>query len=213
MSLTAKDKSPSIDPVPAAVHVAVCYGVVDLGTQFNPKFNKHTRKVLLLWELPQCRADFERDGKLQNLPRAISRRYTLSLSEKANLRRDLESWRGRKFTAQELEGFDIEAVIGAPCQLQIVHEAGSDGRTYAEISAIMALPKGTARPKPENAPLSFSFEGAQARPELPAHMPDWIKEIIAQSREWNHQTAPTKPGTPDGAVPSTPADSGDDLPF
>jgi hypothetical protein len=208
MSLTAKDKGPSVEPVPAGVHVAVCYGVVDLGTQFNPKFNKHARKVLVLWELPQCRADFERDGQKQNLPRAISQRYTLSLSEKANLRRDLESWRGRKFSAQELNGFDLQAILGAPCQLQIVHEQGKEGRPFAAIAAIMALPKGATRPKPENPLLFFTFEGVQGHPALPPTMPDWIKDLIAQSREWTGQPAPVT-----STQPSAPATDGDDLPF
>ena len=211
MSLTAKNNGTQMDPIPAGVHIAVCYGIVDLGTQFNEKFNKSVRKVLLLWELPQCRGEFERDGKKLNLPRAISRRYTLSLSEKANLRRDLESWRGKKFTAPELAGFDVQAVLGAACQMQIVHEAGSDGKTYAQISAIMALPKGTARPKPENPTLVFSFEGVTSAPVLPLTMPDWIREVIAESAEWKRfsggqpsvATATTAPAAAKSTPPET----------
>ena len=41
------------DPVPAGVHHAVCYAVIDLGTQDpgNPTF-RPSRKVMILWELP-----------------------------------------------------------------------------------------------------------------------------------------------------------------
>ena len=38
----------------------------------------------------------------------VARVYTLCLHERAALRKDLESWRGRKFTEQELDGFDLE---------------------------------------------------------------------------------------------------------
>ncbi|MCX7009804.1 MAG: hypothetical protein NTY53_21605 [Kiritimatiellaeota bacterium] len=214
MSLIAKDKGPSIEPIPAGVHVAVCYGVVDLGTQFTAKFNKSIRKILMLWEIPGCRGDFDRDGQKVSLPRAISRRYTLSLSEKANLRRDLESWRGKKFTAQELAGFDVQAVLGAACQMQIVHEAGSDGKTYAQISAIMALPKGVARPKLENPKLVFTFEGVTGIPELPATMPDWIREIIAASAEWQRLSdGPPITGEPGRSTAPAKAEDADDLPF
>lgn len=212
MSLIAKNKGNPMDPIPAGVHVAVCYGVIDLGTHLNPKFNKEARKVLLQWELPECRAEFDRDGQKVKLPRAISKRYTLSLGEKANLRKDLESWRGRKFTAQELAGFDIAAIIGAPCQIQVVHEPGKDGRVYAAIAAIMALPKTMPRPKQENPAMHFSFEDAGPKPVLPPGLPDWIAEIIIQSKEWNHQ--PIAPATPPttAAKPAT-TEVTDDLPF
>ncbi|MCX7009900.1 MAG: hypothetical protein NTY53_22105 [Kiritimatiellaeota bacterium] len=212
MSLLAKNKGNPMDPIPAGVHIATCYAVIDLGTHFNPKYNKEARKVLLQWELPECRAEFVRDNQKVKLPRAISKRYTLSLGEKANLRKDLESWRGRKFTAQELAGFDIAAIIGAPCQIQVVHEPGKDGRIYAAIAAIMALPKGLARPKQENPSLHFSFEDAGPKPVLPPGLPDWITEIIIQSKEWNRQPIATAVPAPTVTKPA-PADAADDLPF
>jgi len=221
MSLTAKEKSGAeIEPIPAGVYVAVCYGLIDLGTHHNPVFGNDARKVLIQWELPDVRGEFERDGAKVNLPRAISRRYTLSLSEKANLRRDLESWRGRKFAAKELAGFDLRALLGAACQLQIVHETSKEGRTYATIAAIMALPKGTPRPKPENPLLFFSFEEAGEKPVLPPGLPEWVSKIVAESREWREAmtgkpapvsapaptTAPAQPGADDAGIP-------DDIPF
>jgi len=192
MSLTAREKSGiETEPISAGVYVATCYGLVDLGTHHNPVFKKDEHKVLLQWELPDVREDFERDGQRVNLPRAISKRYTLSLSEKANLKRDLESWRGRKFTPAESAGFDLKAVLGSSCQLQIVHEVSKEGQTYATIAAIMALPKGIARPKSsENPPVYFSFEEAGPKPTLPAAMPEWVQKIIMQSREWREATAP-----------------------
>jgi len=77
---------------------------------------------------------------------------TLSLSEKANLRPFLESWRGKKFTAEEIRGFDITAVAGKPAYLNIIHETKQkNGKavTYANIASIMPLPKGMPKPKIE----------------------------------------------------------------
>ena len=206
MSLTAREKSGAeIEPIPAGVYVAVCYGLIDLGTHENKVFGGEAHKCLVQWELPDVRGEFERDGEKVSLPRAISKRYTLSLSEKANLRKDLESWRGRKFTAQELSGFDLRALLGAACQLQIVHETSKEGRTYATIAAIMALPKGTPRPKPENPPTFFSFEEAGAKPELPADLPEWVEKLVMESREWrNAMTGGPGPATAPapGAVPT-----------
>src|SRR5208337_1405024 len=68
------------------------------------------------------------------------KRYTLSLHEKAALRKDLESWRGRTFTEEELKGFDVENVLDVPCLLNVIHN-GTSGTVYANVSGIMKLPK------------------------------------------------------------------------
>jgi hypothetical protein len=70
------------------------------------------------------------------------KRYTLSLHEKANLRRELETWRGKKFTAEEGEGFDLEKLLGANCQLQVIHNEKDDGTVYANVQAIVPAGRG-----------------------------------------------------------------------
>ena len=65
---------------------------------------------------------------------------TASLSEKSALRQFIVSWRGRPLTSNELDaGFDLEKLIGANCQLQIIHQLGRDGKTYANIGAILPI--------------------------------------------------------------------------
>jgi hypothetical protein len=215
MSLIAREKSGAeIEPIPAGVYVAVCYGLIDLGTQYNEKFGKDAHKILVQWEIPEIRGDFERDGQKVNLARAISKRYTLSLSEKASLRKDLESWRGRKFTAQELGGFDLKAVLGTACQLQIVHETNKEGRTFAGIASIMAIPKGLPHPKPENPILFFSFEETGDKLELPATLPEWVVAIITESNEWKERTAGRLVTTAAGEATPPAVDRADDnIPF
>lgn len=183
MALTAKESGgSSIAPIEPGVYVGICYGVLDLGTHENRTYGKEEHRVLLQWELPDCRGEFERDGEKVDLPRAISKRYTLSLHEKSNLRRDLESWRGRSFTEQELEGFDLQNVLGTPCQLQINHETTEKGKTFAAVASIMSLPRGAPKPGKTENPLSFfSFEDGG---ELPETIPEWTRELIQESREW-----------------------------
>jgi hypothetical protein len=219
MALTAKEKNGAdLEPIPAGVYVATCYGLVDLGTHPNPTFGNESHKVLVQWEVPEVRGEFERDGQRVSLPRAISKRYTLSLSEKANLRKDLESWRARRFTAEELGGFDLRALLGTACQLQIVHETSKEGRTYASIAAIMALPRGTPRPKPENPTAFFSFEEAGDKPALPPGLPEWVTKIIMESKEWkmslNGKPVPAAPVPRSPILASTEAEAeGDEVPF
>ncbi len=213
MGLIAKESGTPMEPIPAGVYVAVCYAVIDLGTIFNEVYAKKARKCLVMWEIPEVRGDFEREGKKVNLPRAISKRYSLTLGDKSTLRKDLESWRGRKFTEAELAGFDLKLLLGQACQLQVVNEI-REGRTYASISAIMSLPKGLAKPKPENPTLFFAFEPG-VKPVLPAGTPEWVSKIIAGCDEWKTAQAATSPtqAPPAPAPAGNSAANDDDVPF
>lgn len=131
MGIVAK-AGPSYKPAPAGVHGAVCCDVVDLGMlkmSFGGKA-KEQHKVKIVWQIPELRDDGKRF--------TLQRQYTLSLHEKSTLRRDLESWRGKKFTEQELQGFDLEVLLEKPCMLNVIHE-DKNGSTYANVSAIMRL--------------------------------------------------------------------------
>ena len=55
----------------------------------------------------------------------------------------------RIFTDEELKGFDIEVLIGANCQLGIVHRTTENG-TYANLSTIAPLLKGMPKIEPLN---------------------------------------------------------------
>jgi hypothetical protein len=127
----------SFAPAPAGVHQAVCVDVVDLGlldvTWQGVKKTQH--KVNIAWQIAEDRDD----GK----PYLVFKRYTLSLHEKAGLRKDLESWRGKKFTRDEEMGFDIERLIGVNCLLNITHNEVKE-KTYANVVSIMPLAKGMA---------------------------------------------------------------------
>lgn len=131
----ASGEGQSFTPAPVGVHQAVCVDVVDLGVlEVTYKGEtKRQHKVNLAWQLNEDRDD----GK----PYLVFKRYTLSLHEKAGLRKDLESWRGRKFTRDEEMGFDLETVIGANCLLNITHNQVGD-KTYANVSSVSPLMKG-----------------------------------------------------------------------
>ncbi len=136
MPIMAKESGGgSFIPAPAGAHTAVCCDVVDLGllkVSFGGK-EKEQHKIRIVWQIGE---DME-SGK----PFTVGRRYTLSLHEKAALRKDLESWRGRSFNKEELSGFDVECLIGVPCLLNVIQET-RDNSTYANVTSIMRLPKG-----------------------------------------------------------------------
>ena len=65
-----------------------------------------------------------------------SRGFTPSLHEKAALRLFLKQWFGRDVSAEEQNEFDTELLVGKPCLVTIVHNAGNNGETYANIGLI-----------------------------------------------------------------------------
>jgi hypothetical protein len=181
MSLIAKENgNGDFTPLSAGMHAAVCYGIIDLGTQSGGQFGPK-RKCAFLWEVPGERITLERDGKKADLPRGTSAIYTLSLSTKGLLRPMLESWRGRPFTAEELKGFDLKTVLGANCFLNIVHAPGSGtnaGKTYANVKSVNPLAKGMPKLKAENPLTFFSIDECEGMITVPATVPDWIKGKI-----------------------------------
>ena len=138
---------------PAGSFAAVCCDVVDMGiikTTYSGK-EKKQHKIRIGWQVDDKRAD--------DKPFIVWKRYTLSLHEKSALRKDLEPWRGRPFTEDELQGFDVETVIGAPCMISVV-QAAAGGNIYANVSGIMRLPKGMTAPA-----IDSSYVRVQDRPK------------------------------------------------
>lgn len=138
MPIIARDNRKEFTPAPEGLHQGVCVDVVDLGLVDGPYGQKH--QVEVRWQLDQ-----ERDDGRRHM---VVKRYTLSLNEKATLRQHLEAWRGRKFSREELEGFDLEKLIGVNGQIQVVHVLLDKGGTWAAVQAIVPLGKGMVRMQP-----------------------------------------------------------------
>jgi hypothetical protein len=153
----------SFEHPPAGMHQAVCAKVFDLGEQ--PGFQgKPQHKVAIVWQLAEAR----KEGKFAGEPFTVTKTYTASLNEKSNLRKDLEGWRGRGFTPQELAGFDLENVVGVNCTLNLVSYTTKAGNESVRISGIMPVQKGVEL----------------LAPTLPAdYMPKWIREALGQTED------------------------------
>jgi hypothetical protein len=140
MAIYVRKKDGEYAVAPEGLWSAVCVDVFDLGLQ-ETQWGQQP-KIEISWQLE------ERDpvSKRRYL---ISQRYTPSLHEKSRLRPMLEAWRGRKFTKDEEREFDIEKLLGANCQLQLIHNIKDEGRIYANVQAVVPQAKGTTRLQPE----------------------------------------------------------------
>lgn len=170
-------------PIPEGNYIATCVRVIDLGTQVSTYkgVDSLRRKVLVAWEVPDQMVEF--DGEQR--PALIMQRYTASLSDKAILRQHLEAWRGRRFTADELRGFDLKSVLGKPCQMQVLH---SEDGAYANVAAIMAVPKGFAAPAIHHPLINFSLDEDEFSAGVFDGLSDKLKAQISTSPEYRART-------------------------
>lgn len=126
MKLSAK-KSSTFTPCPEFTGRAVCVDVTPpemKETAYGPK-----EKFRLVFEIDL----FDEENKR---PHAVwSTGFTTSLNEKATLRKFLRGWFGRDLTAQELEEFDTETMIGRPAFIVVTHTTAENNETYANIAA------------------------------------------------------------------------------
>ena len=122
MSIVAKQKESKREQVPSGTHIARCFSMVHIGTTTWEYLGetKETDKVRISFEIPGEMRVFSEDQGEQ--PMVIDKEYTLSMHEKANLRKDLESWRGKTFSDKEAREFDILNLIGIPCSLGVIHK-------------------------------------------------------------------------------------------
>ncbi len=179
MPLIAKSKGGGNLPlVPEDQHKGRCVLIVDIGTQESSYGYKH--QCVIGWELPEVLQVY--DAAEGEQPAMLSRFFTVSLSEKANLRGVLEQWRGRAFSDAELDGFDLEKLAGVPCLLQVIHKQGQDNTVRALINNVSKLPKGLVCPPQVIPTRIFTLDTAQQ--EDFAALPDWIREQVKQSAEY-----------------------------
>ncbi len=181
MALIAKKTGEDFPICPAGTHAGRCVWIIDLGTQktnFQGK-EKLQHKALFGFEFPD---ELMEDGR----PFLVSARYTVSLSEKANLRAMLETWRGAKFTEEEAEGFDLFRVLNQPCMVTVVHSDGD--KIYANIKGVAKVPKGMVV-KPQVNP-TIKFDLGEFDQRAFDGLPEWIQKIIMQSKEYQDMGKP-----------------------
>ncbi len=164
--------------VPEGTHVARCINYIDLGRADSEWEGKITKKkrVVLTFEFPEHKAVFREEDGPQPLGRTIT--YTNTLKEKSNLKKDLQTWRGKAFTAQEILGFDLDNVLGHPCQALVLHEPKKDGTTRDKIKGLSKMPDSLQAPPPSCQPWKYEIE---THPKNFDKVPAWCKEEILNS--------------------------------
>jgi hypothetical protein len=185
---------------PEGAHPMTCVDVLDFGktVQHIQVTTKIMHKCMLVFQSEECNPE-------TGAPFLVSQEFTVSLFSGGHLRPFLEAWRGKKYTQAEEDAGEIplHKMVGASGLAQITHGKSKAGRTYANISSIMRLPKGMEPPT----------LGKYERPE-------WLeKKKAAYMEEYARHLATeipaggAGPSAPGAEYPPLPEDDDDDLPF
>lgn len=213
-----KDTGGNFENAPTGTHIARCIGLIGVGTHESEyQGQKRLRtQIVVVWELPN---ESMSDGR----PFVISQWYTRSLSEKANLRKDLKNWRGRDFTGPELQAFELRDILDKGCQVVL----SENEKQKVNVTGVAGLPKGVTLPERQNDLRYFDIEEYNEGEFLA--LSDKMREKVRESLEFaeleqygrvldeteRREVAEHGPGALDSFVeaPAKNDGEGDEIPF
>jgi hypothetical protein len=201
--------SADFELAPAGTHHAVCYRVIDLGTQetnFEGKIDKK-HQILVSWELPD---EPMKDGR----PFGIGKTYTWSMNKRASLRKHLEAWRGVPFSDKDFgpNGFNIKNILGKCCTVSIVHGERNDGSQNARVDSVGKAMKGHVQTPPTNTCIYLWLDDIGWDTNIFALLPEWLQEKITASPEYENIIT-GRPAEKAADERNPPGDQSEDIPF
>jgi len=139
-NVTAKDSGTGFAPHSEGQFAMICVDVVDLGTNvevFPGQEPREVPKIALVF------ASGERQTEVaESELTLVTAEMTNSANEKANLRKFLESWRGRSYQPEQVEaGLPLTKLHGKFALVSIEHVTTRKGRKFARIKSISPLPE------------------------------------------------------------------------
>lgn len=170
--------------IPSGVYTARCYSIIHYGNL--PEKNMKTGqdevkdKIEITFELPTEMKVFNEDKGPQPLVKGIEVNYFMS--EKANLRKLLQTWRGKNFTDEEAANFNILSLMGVLATINIAHKTSSTGREYDYIASISPAMKGLTVPAQINPSRIFDVNNFTQEQFDALH--DWQKKKVMTSKEY-----------------------------
>ena len=182
------ESSGDFERCPPGMHLARCYSIIDLGTQKTEYMGavKFLRKVRFNWEIHGTDDDNKPILMKDNRPFSVNKDYTLSWGDKANLRLDLQSWRGKPFSQEEMRRFDLKNVLGVWCMLNVFERPAKTGdKIYTNVDSVSPVPsiiKKNGFPNPHNETVIFNLKEFDLEVFNKFH--DYLKQKIMLSPEY-----------------------------
>lgn len=180
--------------IPEGNHPARIYEIIEIGTvegswMGQPKLNYNVR---IGFEFPTEKRVFT-EGKGEQ-PFVLSREMSLSLGEKANLRKIVEAVEGHKLTESEAVDYDILNLAGKPLLVTVSHtEPNETGIQYANATTFSPIIKGLVVDELTNPKKVLTYESWSQ--EVFDSLPQFLKDKISGTKEYK-----TFKGSDDGSV-------------
>lgn len=204
--VNAKNEDKPFPIHPEGQFAARCVDVIDLGESVSdyPGSQPYlTQKAALaFWT-----GEVDPNPEVPQTPVTVVMEFTLSMGEKANLRKFLQQWRGKTYTEEEAKaGVPVDKLYGVAALVTVEHFTSKAGRKYARIASISPLPKQMAAAVP---PVE----------QIPYERDEWWgkkKEQYAKdAAAFRAKSRPSSPKKPDEGFTDFPEamDGDDDLPF
>lgn len=206
--MVAKASESKFKPHPTGQYVGQCVDVVDLGEKLQdfpgtPSYLAST--CALVFRTGERNED---SGEYID----IAKEFTVSMGDKANLRKFLEQWRGSPYKADALKaGVPLHKLEGQHGLLTVATRTSAKGKDYANITACVGIPKQMA-----NSVTDYLAEGGYQRDEYWTKKRNEYAEAAAKFRdEMEAQSAKKRNGNGETFedYPDALADDIDDLPF
>jgi len=204
MGLTVSSGGGDYENLTPGRYKAACYKIVDMGSRmesFQGQPEKKRATVYIYWEVTHMQMGNDGEEFWDDIamtdgrPFSIGKKYTASLNENSTLHRDLKSWRGKPFSAEELAGFDIKNVLGVTCELEVIPYKTQDGSERTKVEGVYKPDGGAKRVETSNEQVIFdidvyceeftgqSSEESKAMCDVLEDCAPWMKEEIDNSLE------------------------------
>ena len=174
MALNIKNMLDSNAPVsiPVGTYQSRIIGVAELGLQ-ETTYNgvqREQKQVALLFSV------YENSDAT---PVVIGRSYTMSMRENSNLRKVIKSIRGKDFTKEELNDWDLIQLLNMPCTVS-VDQYEKNGFKNAKITQVGMAMKDSNLPESTEKHIYFDMDNTDTWDSF-ALMPKWLQMKINNS--------------------------------
>ena len=201
MPLIIKKKPVDYAALESDTYIARCVGVAMVGTQMHEnaktKVPSYKRDIVLLFEVCGHHRKHKNgdpykiklNGVEINEPQTVRIQVTESLSQNSNLTKYIKTW--MHATDDDLAEFDLELCVGKPCLLSVEKKVSeTTGNEYNSIQTVSSMIAGMDAPAAILP--TFAYNVDEHDEEQFSLMPEWLREIVQKSSEWEATHANTQ---------------------
>lgn len=182
MSLQLKDmakprnKAPRIEE---GTYISRIANIVDMGIQPQTDWQtgeetESKPRVLITYELPTERITItNEDGEELDLPRWISKEYTITSHDKGALLKLMKSVKPKS------EVINLDELLDAACMVSV----GSTINGNAKVVSVVQAPAGMEVPALENEAVAFDFDAPEE--DVFTAIPKWVQEKIMDAENYS----------------------------